>query len=260
MLTLEEYFLEQKKGQNKLIERSKDIKRFNNNVVSGLWYCEEAFYIYAIKDNKYIEAKNHFNNCGLLDCYSIEKYNNRFLDYNFIRPLIALLSDNEELIQRYAQLRYRSFYRKDGEEEFTPLTMEEMVEDGEGAVWANTIQYFMANDMQGVQRNLNIIKTKRLKNVPTTDSFYYDYEFFKALYEGNTSKIEEILEKFLSPKIHKERNDSPFNKYISMPALGYAKLAWRRGLEVEVKSKLIPKELLPIEPLAHYDIPYDFLR
>ncbi|MDO4764399.1 MAG: immunity 49 family protein [Flavobacteriaceae bacterium] len=231
-----------------------------DSVASALCSDNEIIGIFEVSQNNFIKAKQRFFNCGWLDCYSIEKYNDRFLDYNFIRPLIALLSDNEELIQRYAQLRYRSFYRKDGEEEFTPLTMEEMVEDGEGAVWANTIQYVMANDMQGVQRNLNIIKTKRLKNVPTTDSFYYDYGFFKALYENDKTKIEEILEKFLSPKIHKERNDSPFSKYISMPALGYAKLAWRRGLEVEIKSKLIPKELLPIQPLEKYEIPYDFLR
>ena len=41
---------------------------------------------------------------------------------------------------------------------------------------------------------------------------------------------------------------------------GYTKLAWRKGIEVEVNSPLISKELLPIQPLDKYEIPYDFLR
>ncbi|MFC4263902.1 Imm49 family immunity protein [Ferruginibacter yonginensis] len=49
-------------------------------------------------------------------------------------------------------------------------------------------------------------------------------------------------------------------QYVSFPALGYAKLAWLKGIEVEVKSHLVPKELLPIQPLEKYEIPYDFLK
>ncbi len=65
----------------------------------------------------------------------------------------------------------------------------------------------------------------------------------------------------VSKKIHKARNtDTLLNKYISMPALGYAKLAWYLGVEVEVNSPLIPKDLLPIKPLDNYEIPYDFLE
>lgn len=45
-----------------------------------------------------------------------------------------------------------------------------------------------------------------------------------------------------------------------MPALGYAKLAWILGMEVEIKSKLIPKALLPVLPLEKYEVPYDFLE
>jgi hypothetical protein len=60
--------------------------------------------------------------------------------------------------------------------------------------------------------------------------------------------------------VHNKRS---FNKleaqYVSFPAVGYAKLAWRKGIEVEVNSPLIPSELLPVRPLEHYDIPYKFL-
>jgi hypothetical protein len=59
-------------------------------------------------------------------------------------------------------------------------------------------------------------------------------------------------------KKKKDLNGTNIIKNISMPALGYAKIAI--GIEVQVNSKLIPKELLPVEPLEHYDIPYEFLK
>ncbi|MDR0814353.1 MAG: immunity 49 family protein, partial [Bacteroidales bacterium] len=87
-----------------------------------------------------------------------------------------------------------------------------------------------------------------------------DYEFYKALYANDKARMEEILKKMTSPQFHKKRNDNPIlSQYISLPALGYAKLAWRKGIEVEVNSPLIPKELLPIKPLEKYEIPYEFL-
>jgi hypothetical protein len=141
--------------------------------------------------------------------------------------------------------------------------MDEMVLDGEGALFCNTIQFFMENNNEGVERNLNIFELKPKKTYKKSKTLELDYEFYKALYAENKGKIEELLEKMTSPKskFHKKRNDDPvISQYISMPALGYAKLAWRKGIEVEVRSKLIPKELLPIQPNEHYDIPYDFLK
>lgn len=63
-------------------------------------------------------------------------------------------------------------------------------------------------------------------------------------------------------KDHKKRNKymGISQQFISIPALGYAKLAWLKGIEVEIDHPLIPKELLPYKPLEHYDDKYDFLR
>ena len=45
-----------------------------------------------------------------------------------------------------------------------------------------------------------------------------------------------------------------------MPALGYAKLAWLSGIEVDIDSPLVPKELLPLQSNEKYDDSYDFLK
>jgi hypothetical protein len=210
-------------------------------------------------------AKQYFSNVGLVDIHLVSNFtksHSRYLDFDLSRCLIPVLSDNENLIQEYSKIRYNTFYRKDDSEGITPLSMDEMVAIGELPIWCNTVQFFMANDNGGVERNLNIIETKTLKNVPKKeDGLKDDYEFYKALHASDKAKMEEVLEKLVSPKIHKKRNDNPIlNQYISLPALGYAKLAWRKGIEIEVNSHLIPRELLPIKPLGKYEIPYDFLE
>jgi len=221
--------------------------------------CYELF-LYDVK-----KAKQYFSNVGLVDIYLVKNFtksHSRYLDFDLPRCLIPVLSDNENLIQEYSKIRYKTFYRKDDSEEMTPLSMDEMVAIGETAIWCNTVQFFMANDDEGVGQNLNIIETITLKKLPKNQQeILLDFEFYKALLEGNKAKMEEVLEKLVSPKIHKKRNDNPIlNQYISLPALGYAKLAWRKGIEVEVNSPLVPKEFLPIKPNETYEIPYDFLK
>ena len=214
-------------------------------------YAFECFFV----DKNIFQTKKHFNVCGLLDEFQIKLTNYRVFDYGLHHISYAVLSDNEPLIQRYSQLRYQR-----GEN--AELSMDEMVVIGELPIWCNTVQFFMANDNSGVERNLNIIETVSLPNLPKKEEgLKDDYEFYKALHTGNKAKMEEVLEKLVSPKIHKKRNDDKIlSQYVSLPALGYAKLAWRKGIEVEINSPLVPKELLPILPLDKYEISYNFLK
>jgi hypothetical protein len=256
MMTIEALVQDNVEGKKRLTDRI--VNRpdsITSSVFLNLWFCEESFATHFLKELNFQNAKASFNNCMLLDFYRLNKYNERFFDYGLHHISYALLSDNETLIQRYAKLRYQRGANAE-------LSMDEMVAIGELPIWCNTVQFFMAIDNEGVERNLNIIETKTLKSLPKKEEgLKDDYEFYIALHAGDKAKMEEVLEKLVSPKIHKKRNDNPvLNQYISLPALGYAKLAWRKGFEVEVKSDLVPKALLPIEPLAHYEIPYDFLK
>ncbi|GHU68272.1 hypothetical protein FACS189413_04770 [Bacteroidia bacterium] len=218
---------------------------YNNNI----HYAIEYFFV----DNDILQTKNCFYVCGLIDEYCVNNYNSTFLDYGIYHVCYAVLSDNEEMIQRYAKLRYKAYGKR--------LSMDEYVLKGEGAILCNTIQFFMENNNEGIERNLNIYELKKTKILRSSKTGELDYDFFKALYTENKGNMENILEKFLTPKIHKYRtNDIILDKFISLPAIGYAKLAWRKGIEVEVNSKLVPKELLPVQPLEDYEIPYEFLK
>lgn len=224
-------------------------------VFLNLWFCEESFSINYINEKSILNAKQSFNNCALLDIYRLNRFNDRFFDYGLHHISYAILSDNEALIQPYAKLRYQRGINAE-------MSMDEMVAIGELPIWCNTVQFFMANDDEGVERNLNIIEIKTLPKLSKKEEgLKDDYEFYKALYSSDRAKMEEVLDKLVSPKIHKKRNDNPIlNQYVSLPALGYAKLAWRKGIEADVNSPLVPKELLPIQPLDQYDIPYEFLK
>lgn len=255
MLTLKELIEIQKEDSKIWLERLNTSIENQQKFSRNFNYYHILLAISNLINGELNLLKYNFNVSGLIDELQIKKYNSRLLDYGLNSITYCILSDNEPLIQRYAKLRYQRDVNAE-------LNMDEMVTIGELPIWCNTVQFFMANDTAGVERNLNIIETKTLKTLPKKEEgLKDDYEFYKSLNSGDKSKMEEVLEKLLSPKIHKKRNDNPIlNQYISLPALGYAKLAWRKGIEVEVNSPLVPKELLPIQPLEKYVIPYDFLK
>ncbi len=255
MNTIEDLIRNDEININVWFQRINDDKQNLKKFSLNFRFYEELLAIKSIKDNDFDRARNHYYLCGLIDEFRIKRYNDRIFDYGIPYISYPVLSDNEDLIQRYAQLRYTTDVLIRGGEK--NLTMEEMVLKGQTAIWCNTIQYFMIGDIEGINTNLDIIEKKALKIAP---SLKIDYEFYKALLYIDKPKCEELLEQLVSPKIHKKRNiNDVLAQYVSQPALGYAKLAWRLGIEVEIDNPLIPKELLPVRPLNHYEIPYNFL-
>lgn len=219
------------------------------------WFCEETFAIYDLENQNIKDSKDHFFVCGLLDEYQIKNFNSRIPDYGIRHICMPILSDNEDLIKRYAELRYQKH------PVYAPKSMEEMVDLGDTAITFNTIQHFMAENLDGVRHNLALYEKYKKKILRSGKTLEIDYNFFYALLARDKAKIEEAIKALLAPRVHKLRNDSPvLGEIVSFPALGYTKLAWRYGIEVEIDSPLIPKELLPIEPLDHYEIPYEFLK
>jgi hypothetical protein len=237
-----------------LVEQYKQTVNLSN-VASNLWYENEKIGVYELVYNKNTSrSKIRFFLCGWLDEYSILSSNSRLLDYGLNHISYALLSDNESVIQRYANLRYQRGANAE-------LSMDEMIAGGESPVWCNTVQMFMSNNSEGVARNLDILERLTIPKLSNKEKeLRLDFAFYKALYAGNKGEMENILTELVSPKVHKKRNeDAVLNQYISHPASGYVKLAWRYGFEVEINSSLIPRLLLPVRPLETYEVPYGFL-
>lgn len=248
--------MQREKWLEDTIESSKDIivewqKEFENsndfvleNGSKFLWYEYEklalkAFFI----DNNIKKAKQYFYNCGKLDEFLIVKFDSKILDYGINHLTYALLSDNEDLVETYSNLHHSNY--------------DAMIKSG-GTTPVYILQCLIKDNWSEFERMMPIMKSKTVKKF----KMELDALYFEALAERNKGKIEEILIELVSPKIHKQRNKihELVNEFISHPALGYAKLAWRKGIEVEVKSELVPRELLPIKPLDKYEVQYDFLK
>lgn len=260
MLTLKEI------RENDLIHSDYMLKNESNlnHLASSLQSSNLIFAIYSLFEEHSIDkAKQYFYNCGLLNAFNIREFNDAQFTYDLHSIGYAMLSDNLPFVRNdYAHLTFTDFYIDENTEERIDRTMEDHVLDGyDGCVFVHTIQQFLLGNEDLVRRNIKIMERECFGPKNQNNSIQYDVNFFKALLDRDKSRCEAILKDMVSPKIHQRRNiDQLLKKYVSMPALGYAKLAWILGVEVEVKSKLIPKELLPIRPLEHYETPYDFLK
>jgi hypothetical protein len=84
---------------------------------------------------------------------------------------------------------------------------------------------------------------------------------YQAFLEKDVNKLNLGLNSLETKTLRRARQKhANIEKYISVLTLAFAKLAWMHGMEVEIDSKYVPKELLPFKPLEEYTIPYKFLR
>jgi hypothetical protein len=210
----------------------------------SLWYCEEMLAVNALDNGNLVKCKSHFYNCGRLDDYLITNHGERILDYGIDHLSYALLSDDINLMQRYAKLSHSAYNY--------------MVEKGYSTT-LYILQRIIAEDWEAVKWGITIMDTKSLK-WKKNQALKPDRDFYEAILNkdinGATKAIYQLL------KDHKKRNKYKplINEFISTPALGYTKLAWLKGMPLEIDHPLVPKELLPFKPLDVYEVDYDFIN
>ncbi|MGE6220667.1 Imm49 family immunity protein [Nubsella zeaxanthinifaciens] len=208
-----------------------------------LWHCNYLQGLgYFFVERNMEAAKQCFYRAGRIDEYLIKTYDSRVLDSGIANITYALLSDNIDLIKRYALLGH-SKYRW-------------MVESGHSTLMY-AIQQSILEDWEEVQWSLEIMATK---NEKLNKVLLSDRKFLENLMLGDIGKMEEALLELL--KDHKKRNKymGIAQYYISIPAIAYVKLAWLMGIEINVGNELIPYDLLPYRPILSYDDKYTFLK
>jgi hypothetical protein len=232
--------------------RGKWLKYFAENATHPIvqrgagivWYDHVRLALKSFFIDKDIkQAKQHFYTCGRLDEFLTTKYDNEILDYGINHLSYALLSDNEALIRRYADLRHSNY--------------EAMIKGG-GTAPMCILQCIIKDDWVEYERVMPIMKAITAKKF----KMEMDAAYYEALAERNQHRMEQILSEFLAPKVHKQRNKAHelIHEFISHPAIGYAKLAWLKGIEVNLSSSLVPMELLPIKANKKYKEAYPFLK
>jgi hypothetical protein len=90
-----------------------------------------------------------------------------------------------------------------------------------------------------------------------------DHNFYLALARQDIARMEGSLSELTSPNVAKVRNAEQAlgftEKLIGAHAVIYAKIAWRHGFQIRIDTPWIPEEWPPVNPLASYVDPYDFL-
>jgi len=169
-------------------------------------------------------------------------YGDDGMDWNLL--LFALLSDSPKAIEGVGLVAPR-FIRAAGNQ---PQSI---------YFWVHLYQLVMLNKMDEVAQRLEQAKTQVKKQ--QRQALIEGKDFFSLLLARDKAGLEKlILEKAQNDKT--TEHDNPWiGGLISIIPTIEAKLCWLKGIEVEINHPLVPMELLPIKPLAHYDNVYDFL-
>lgn len=231
-----------------ILDESKFIENLHSGNTDKQTYFMAKWYNYEIISLKsyfikgsLTDTKQHFYTCGRLDEHLINHYNDRILEYGMAHISYALLSDHQGLIRRYADLAHADYDKiaKKGSIIYAmQLAIKEELDHG----------YVDVLDALSQKKGQTAIQP--------------DVHFFRALVEKDKSDCEAAINELLTPKRHKQRNKymELINEFISHPAIGYAKLACLKGIEVELDNPLVPNSLLPVNPNESYTEEYKFLK
>jgi hypothetical protein len=238
-------FSEAKEDEKKFIQQLENPEYIKKYVAGSLLGVNERlswYYLFVEKD--VVKAKQCFYLYGKVNLYKRQFED----DFNHEAPMgmkssiiYTLLSDSKNLIEGLANTPYTKepYYLKSG-------------------ALSIVIQHILKKEDQNALDLLDVFYAKHKKY----DFKESDGNILKAIIKNDRAKIEEILHFLLLPKNHKKRNGIyPLRRdLLSFPALGFAKLAWLRGIEVDIDHPLLPKELLPINRNQEYFDTYDFLK
>lgn len=133
----------------------------------------------------------------------------------------------------------------------------------------DTRPFFNANTLLALSGDWQLLKERALtflndeKKARSDLKRIPDHEFYVALADKNIKGMQEALDKLLELKLAKRAAKDTllhFDFYLQPQVLMYAKIAAIHGFDLGIDSPIAPKELIDINPLAEYKIPYDFMK
>jgi hypothetical protein len=203
------------------------------------YFVEEN--IHTFKQNFYIASK--------LGAASAKEDGGETLsmDDSFLYPL---LSDSAEIINTYSRLEPEE-YLKNRDNPRAPQ------------FFVHMIQLVLRDEHEALR--VKIEKGARGSGKLYREEFKAGQDFYSLLLKRDWQALEARILKeaqFWETIIKKGKmTGNPWTEdFLATNAVMYAKLCWMKGIEVQVDSPLVPKDLLPVAPLPYYDDPYDFLK
>ncbi len=155
---------------------------------------------------------------------------------------ISLLSDCAEIVKAVACVE-------------TP----DLVSDRNNPLYSRFHVYMLQRAILGDDETVRAMIEKIAKHgrKPLRTECAEGRDFFSLLLKGDKEGLEELIqEKHAAIK----GSGDVAEEFMSYRGTLEAKLCWYRGIPVQIDHPLVPMELMPIRPLAHYDNVYDFLE
>ena len=230
------------------------IEEFNGNVFSLIFWLRDYHIALASKyllENDILGFKDNISLSGFLHVLSRKNFQWAYNGISTDLFFSILLSDNQKLIDYLIKHR------------------DEIVDISVPYKRTDTRPFFNANTLLALSGDWQLLKERALtflndeKKARSDLKRIPDHEFYVALADKNIKGMQEALDKLLELKLAKRAAKDTllhFDFYLQPQVLMYAKIAAIHGFDLGIDSPIAPKELIDINPLAEYKIPYDFMK
>lgn len=153
----------------------------------------------------------------------------------------ALLSDNERVIQSMANVATISLEKTAG----NPLRVQYVT---------HMLQLAILEDDDQLRTHIEEMASHG--RVADRRAAVKGKDFYSLLLKRDEEGLRQLIQKH--SRLNGDR--ALFEDFMSLKAIYEAKLCWRRGMKIQIDSPLVPMELIPVEPLRHYEDVYKFLE
>lgn len=217
-----------------------------DQIIPGLAAPAERFALecFFIKDDL-DEAKNWFYVSALASTVGIERYGRDLM--RFSTPLnFAMLSDCKALQERLARLTYPAREARLVKRDFD--------------LSVRLQQRLLLDDYHGAQADYEALLPSLVKKA--YGRFGPDMLVFEGLINRDMERLETGMAQLLEKSMVRYRNKDSIpgiGEWLSHPAMWYAKLAWIKGMEIQIDHPMVPMALLPVSPLPEYKSPWSCL-
>ena len=237
-----------------LFQRIKLIDEFRGDVFFSIGLLDDYHRALASKcllENNISGFKENASIAGFLGILSEYDFQWAYNGINTNFFFMSLLSDNQKLIDYLIKHR------------------DEIVDISVPYKRTDTRPFFNANTLLALSGDWQLLKERALtflndeKKARSDLKRIPDHEFYVALADKNIKGMQEALDKLLELKFAKRAAKGTllhFDFYLQPQVLMYAKIAAIHGFDLGIDSPIAPKELIDINPLAEYKIPYDFMK
>ena len=237
-----------------LFQRIKLIDEFRGDVFFSIGLLDDYHRALASKyllENDISGFKENASIAGFLGILSEYDFQWAYNGINTNFFFMSLLSDNQKLIDYLIKHR------------------DEIVDISVPYKRTDTRPFFNANTLLALSGDWQLLKERALtflndeKKARSDLKRIPDHEFYVGLADKNIKGMQEALDKLLELKFAKRAAKDTllhFDFYLQPQVLMYAKIAAIHGFDLDIDCPIASKELIDINPLAEYKIPYDFMK